>query len=128
MKLINIIELVSNQPHMKFTLYKRHINFRDQVFKSSKNILKHLFSICMYDSNSVTGSNLRKIMLQCDSTSVVDMKCDDVDNLVYADLPMTEKWRVGVIWELMQTRLDNVEVPGFTKDDISDILNFVCIT
>ena len=55
------------------------------------------------------------------------MKWDDVDKLVYADLPMTEEWRVSIIRELMQTRRDDVEVPGFSKDDISDILNSVCI-
>ena len=66
-------------------------------------------------------------MLHCDSTSVVDIKCDDVDKLVYADLPMTEEWRVNIIRELMQTRRDDIEVPGFSKDDISDILNSVCI-
>ena len=66
-------------------------------------------------------------MIHCDSTSVVDMNCDDVDKLVYSDLPMTEEWRVNIIRELMQTRRDDVEVPGFSKDDISDILNSVCI-
>ena len=66
-------------------------------------------------------------MIHCDSTSVVDMNCDDVDKLVYSDLPMTEEWRVSIIRELMQTRRDDVEVPGFSKDDISDILNSVCI-
>ena len=56
------IEPVSNQSHMKFTIYKRYIDFKDQVLKVQK-VLKHLYRICMKDTNSVTGQNLRNYVM-----------------------------------------------------------------
>ena len=40
-----LIEPLSQQKHMIFALYKRHIGFRSQVYRSKKQIHKHMYSI-----------------------------------------------------------------------------------
>ena len=121
-----LIEPISNQPHMKFNIFKRHLNFKDQVFKSSKSVLKHLFLICMNNCNSPTGGNLRRLMLQCDLNFISEMNSSNISDLVYSEVPKTEKWRIGLVNELMNIRHGTIEVPGFSSDDISDILDYVC--
>ena len=113
---------------MKFNIYMRHINFRDQVFRSSKCVLKHLFKICMNNCNSLTGGNLRRIMLQCNLNHISEMKCSNIRDLVYSKIPKTEEWRIGFINELLHIRSGKIEVPGFSPHDISDILDNVCIS
>ena len=58
-----LIEPITNQVHLKFVLIKRFLNFRKQILKSSKQALKSLLSIFETDCRSMTGRNLRKIML-----------------------------------------------------------------
>ena len=79
---------------MKFEIFKRHINFKDQVFKSSKSILKHLYSICMNDNNSETGKKLRMIMLFCNLSLLSNLDSSTIDKLIYSEIPITEKWRI----------------------------------
>ena len=122
------IEPVSNQSHVKFNIFKRYIGFKDQVFKSKKNVLKHLYSICMKDTNSVTGKNLRKIMFCCDLNSISDLNCDSIDKLVYTDVPNDELWRINFLQELISTRQGELVVPGFTSEEISAIIENICVT
>ena len=90
-----LIEPLSDQPHMRFTLYKRMINFKNQVFKSSKSALKHMYSICQNNCASVTGRNLRKLMLLCDHSSIYSLNSSDIDCLEYFPIPNLEKWMIG---------------------------------
>ena len=60
------IEHLSEHRHIKFILLKRFLRFLKQIEKSSKSAIKSLLSICKNDCRSITGKNLRKIMLMCD--------------------------------------------------------------
>ena len=37
-----------------------------------------------------------------------------------------DKWRVVLIDEIIQSKYDEIEVPGFDSEELSDILNFAC--
>ena len=82
----------------------------------------------MKDTNSVTGQNLRKIMFCCDLNSISDLNCDSINKLVYSEVPNDQLWRINFIHELLSTRNDELEVPGFTSDEISDMIDFICVT
>ena len=123
-----LIEPVSDQPHMRFTMYKRLINFKNQVMKSSKSVLKHVYSICQNNCASVTGRNLRKIMLSCDLSTISSLNVFDIDSLDYFPIPILDEWRIGFIKELLCTRSGTFEIPGFTTEEISDLLNFACVS
>ena len=73
-----MIEPLSNQVHLKFVFLKRFLNFRDQIYKSSKIALKSLFSICEQDCRSITGITLRRIMLLCDKESIKTLNVNDI--------------------------------------------------
>ena len=82
-----LIEPLSQQPHLRFLMYKRFINFRMKILKSSKKILKHVLQICENNCGSVTGSNLRNLMLLCDKDSISKIDCSDIDELWYSPVP-----------------------------------------
>ena len=59
------IEPISGKPHIKFSLYKRFIKFCEMLKNSNKLIVKLIYNFCSYNTESVIGSNLCNIMLQC---------------------------------------------------------------
>ena len=123
-----LIEPLSAQPHLRFLLYKRFINFRLKIINSSKDILKHVLHICETNCGSVTGSNLRKLMLLCNKESMFSLDCNDIDGLLYEPIPDTELWRLNLIEELLDTRLNGTYLDGFTSDDITAMIDYLCIS
>ena len=45
--------------------------------------------------------------------------------LKYFDVPEDEGWRLGPILELIN---ENLKIPGFTDDETSEILEYLCTT
>ena len=45
--------------------------------------------------------------------------------LKYFDVPEDEGWRLGPILELLN---ENLKIPGFTDDETSEILEYLCTT
>ena len=123
-----LIEPLSQQPHMRFILYKRFIAFRHKILNGSKDILKHVLNICENNCGSVTGSNLRKLMLLCDKNSISNLNSSDIDFLCYQPVPDIELWRLDLIEELLETRHGNSNIEGFTPKEISEMIDYLCIS
>ena len=122
------LEPLSNQPHVKFMLLKGFLNFREQVFKSSKSVLKSLFAICESDCRSITGKNLRKIMLLSEKDSINCLQKSDLILLKYFPVPVNAAWRMDVLEELIDARNNFCEIPGFTSEEINELIQFICIS
>ena len=41
----------------------------------------------------------------------------------YSDVPPNEQWRTGFLTELLS---DNLEIPGFTDDELEEMVSFLC--
>ena len=37
-----------------------------------------------------------------------------------------EMWRVSILEELLEVRANNFEIPGFEKEELEELLAFVC--
>ena len=124
-----LIEPVTKEQHLKLTLIKRFLQFKEQVMRCPKTIVKTLFTILQYDTRSLTGSNFRKIMLMCDKDSIENVNIYDIDMLNYANCPENEKWRLSLVDELIEIRTNPSELlPGFTLEEIEDMLCHVCVS
>ena len=124
-----LIEPLTNEPHLKFVLFKRFLQFSDQIMKCNKGIMKTLFQKFKFDSRSITGSNFRKIMLLCDKHSIEDISITDIDALSYRNCPQNDEWRISLISELADARMNPNEVlPGFSAEEIEDLVNYACIS
>ena len=79
------LEPNSKQVHIRFILMKRFLRFLEQIENSSKRAIKLLLSICRNDCNSITGKNLRNIMLLCnkDTAYLCVPPCEWLLTLIY---------------------------------------------
>ena len=82
-----------------------------------------------FDSRSITGSNYRKIILLCDKNSIEDIGYPGIDALSYRKCPQNDEWRISIISELADARMNPNEVlPDFSSEEIEDLLNYACIS
>ena len=68
-------------------------------------------------------------MLLCDKTSISDTLFSYIDNLSYREIPQEESWRINVIKELIEIKTDPPNsLPDFPKEEIDEILSFLCVS
>ena len=119
-----LVQPVSECEHIKKTFIKRYLNFIGQIKKSSKVALKNMFNTIKHDCLSVTGSNLRNIMLLVGKSNIEDL-CPEDHNLVkYNEIPEEETWRVSVIKELVDVTWGESVVEGFSREELAYILGY----
>ena len=98
------------------------------IKKSKKGPLRNLLRIVSGDVNSITGDNLRKIMIEVGKCSVLDINKDDVNEYKYQEVPENESWRLGVARDLIDTVHGMAEVEGFTIEELKEMLNHICVS
>ena len=122
------VEPVSNVPHIKSILIKNFLSFIDQIKHSNKIVSKVLLNTIKYDVNSVTGSNLRKIVQLVNKKSIDELSPEDARKIVYQPVPIDDEWRIGMLKELLDIRNHDASLQEFTWEELEDILEFVCTT
>ena len=121
-----LIQPLSNEEHIRIVLVKRFLSFIDKIKNSGKPPLVMLVSDAMMDVRSTTGSNMRNIMLSVGKNSVKDVHKADGDRVKYFDLNEQNLWRVPAAREIIDVKANNLEVPGFTEQELDEILRFIC--
>ena len=58
-----LIEAISDQDHVRTLLARRFVSFVQAIRTSKKNVLRSLLRVVECDNQSVTGRNLRSILL-----------------------------------------------------------------
>ena len=124
----HLIEPVTGQAHVRKTLVSRFLGFIEQIKKSQKLIPKMFLNHIQYDTRSVTGNNLRRIMLQTTKLSVDNLCKLDGRDIPYHPTRPEDKWKEGMLKELIQARENNVEIEGFSHDEISTMLEHICVS
>lgn len=95
--------------------------------KESKPVLRQLYKIASSDVRTVTGGNLRNILLLTDKLQVEDLEPSLVDNIMYHKIEDKDIWRVGMIKELMDMKHGDVLLPeGWSKEELDMILDYAC--
>ena len=121
-----LLEPISDQYHMRSLIASRFLGFVSSIRNSKKVALRNLLKVLEHDSRSVTGRNLRRLLLQCDE--------NDVRNLTpnhgiheFRVTPEDEKYRVEFIINLMELR-ENMYSTDISINEIENNLAFLCIT
>ena len=122
-----LIEEVSEQLHVKTILVRRFLNFIQAVRSSKKKALRDLLKVVELDTQSVTGRNLRNILIQTDVHDVRKLKASDY-KVKYRTVPSNEEYRVEFIKELIDVNNNQLEVPEFDDDELEDILQYLCVS
>ena len=122
----NLIEAVSETPHLRSVLIQRFLSFIDQVKNCPKEVAKTLLSVIEHDVRSVTGSNLRHIMKICEKDSFRDLSPNDAKSIKYHPLPDDQLWKADMIKEIVEVRSNNFEIVGFSHSDLNTIMDYLC--
>ena len=123
-----LIEPVSNSMHLKKLLILRFMSFLNQIEASKKVVPNNLLKTIRFDTRSVTGKNIRMITLLTGRDMFSNVNKDDISRLSYFPIDENETWRVSLISEIIESREKNLDVPGFNDDELSEILNYACVS
>jgi hypothetical protein len=106
---------------------KIFLNFVQAIRTSKKQALRRLLRVVECDTLSVTGRNLRSILLQTEVQNVRNLKASDIIEK-YRTPPRSEEYRVGFIKELIDVKNNQLEVNGFNCDELEEILQHLCVS
>ena len=122
----SLIQPLTGETHVKLVLLKRYLIFLEKMKNSGKSPLVMLLNEAKKDVRSVTGSNLRNIMILAGKSSIEDVTVEDVDTIPYFNLSEDEHWKVDSIKEIIDVKAGNLDVPGFDLEELETILNHLC--
>ena len=87
---------------------------------------KMLLQTIQNDTRSVTGANIRKLLLLTEKDNIEHVTGRDIDNIIYEEIYDDDHWKVNVIHELTEVKFGQLEIEGFDDDEREEILRFVC--
>ena len=119
----SLIQPLTDTAHVKLVLIKRFILL---IRNSPKKTLNMLMLEAMKDVRSVTGSNMRNIMLLLGKSKVEDVQYHDYASLSYFKLKDDENWKVAMIKEIVEIKFGDREVHGFNLDEVTAMLDQLC--
>ena len=122
------LEPITESQHVKFTMMKRFIRFTENIRHSKKVALRALIKVIRKNTLSVTGSNLRNIMLLTGKSSIDSLLPTDVDIMTFSEVPVSESWRINFLTELIDLKNGDITVPGFTSAEYKEIVSHLCTT
>ena len=120
-----LVEPISEEPHIRTILARRFVNFTQSIRVSKKKSLRELLKVLEYDTMSVTGGNLRQILIHTDTHDIRNLEPSDIKAKY---IPIGEEYRIDVIKEIIETRDNQLEVPGFESYELEEILRDVCVS
>ena len=124
-----ILEPVSEALHLKVMLLSRFVSFHGSLIKSSKFPVRFLAKLYEEDLRTNHGKNLDQISRLCGTPIQMLTSKMVKSKLTYYPVPEDEKWRIPFCKELLQLRNDdNFNLPGFSFEEQTELLNYVCIS
>ena len=90
--------------------------------------MKNVYRVIENDCRTITGSNRRNAILECQCDSSTRIEKKDVDKLQFHNVPAGEEWRVQLVTELIGIRDGSLMTVGWSNNDIKDALEYLCTT
>ena len=122
----SLIEPLTGQMHVKKLLISRFLGFMERISSCKKRAIKMLMETSKKDVRSITGQNLRNIMLLVGKTSVDKVEKKDAENIHYHTLENEDIWKVDAIKEIIEVKSRRLEISNFDNDELEDILTYLC--
>lgn len=124
----HFVEPLSKTRHIKLSLLKRFLTFTDKVGKSIKGPVKTLFETIKDDCRSLTGRNLRGVMLLCGKNKLRRPIPQDLLTIPYKSSPAKDYWKLDMLEELIHERDFKEYELGWNHSEISDCIEELCIS
>ena len=121
------IEPLIGTQHMKLRILKNYLTFIKSIRMSSKPVLKQLYHFASGDVRSITGRNLRNILLLTNKLAIRDLGPEDVKCLKYQHAPENDCWRIPLLLDLLDIQHGILELPQEIQiDNLQDIMQIIC--
>ena len=118
-----LISPLSSAHHLKVMLTSRYVNFVKSLQTSTKYVVRVLLSICVNDLRTVMGRTLSTLARLCECNVSALSASAVKSTLEYFPVPVGEEGRVQILKELKN---HEVEVPGFSSEELREITEYVC--
>ena len=105
------------------------MTFYNSLIKSKKTPVRLLARIWESNQRTVLSRSLAALRLHCkvDDNNILSATLVK-KYLVYKDVLEDETWRIPLSQELLKCREGLLEAPGFTSDELDDILRHTCVS
>ena len=103
------IDTVSNKVHLKNILMKRFLGFLTQIEKSAKKL------------------RLRLLLL-LGKHKIDEVESYDIDTFEYAPVKPDDIWKIDMVKELIEVRENQASIENFSRDELEEILEHLCIS
>ena len=134
----NLLETLSETKHLKNILMSRFTQFIKSLLDHSKESIRFLANFTVFNTESTSGKNLRRINLITNNDALQGTKKELSENFpnVYV-LPMEETWKPVIIEEIIEIfkgyrnliHYDNNDVQDpeqISFEDLKEILTTLC--
>ena len=120
------IESITDCPHLQSVLHSRYVGFAKSLSSSNKKHIQVLYSLCKDNLSTLTGYNLKNLMLKydCVNHSILFEKQAEISNTRVNELPQEEFWKVPLLQDLIGIRNEDLEC-DLTSEEIEDLIKFV---
>ena len=86
-----------------------------------------LYQASSRNTRTVTGSNLRKILLLTIESDVDDLTLKQVDQLKYREMDSMNQWRLSLILDLINIKNGVFDIPDcWTQEELNQVLISAC--
>ena len=125
-----LIEALSGE-HAYTMLIRRYVRFIQSILKSEKLVVQHLLQEVVDKCSTLTGRNIRKVVKITGVENIRDINPNLIwENIKFCELKKEEAWRVPLIKELTNLRVNLLTLDqtneALTNDELEDILEYVC--
>ena len=120
------LEPLAGLQHIKFTLISRFLGFITQIEKSHKILPNILLQSIKRDCRSVTGSNLRNILLLSRKDDISEVSRADIKAMIYMPVTEPNRWKINIVQELIDVKWGDTVIEGFDEVQISTIIDELC--
>ena len=121
------IEPLIGTQHMKLRILRNYLTFIKRIRTSSKPVLKQLYYFASSDVRSITGRNLRNILLLTNKLVIRDLEPEDIRSLKYNPTPENDRWRIPLLLDLQDIKHGILELPNDIQiDNLHDIMQMIC--
>ena len=123
-----LIEPLSGAKHVKTLLSSRFVTFYHSLINTKKTAVRFLARLAEDDQRTVLGRTLGGLLRTCElkDHELVKLSAGLVKkHMVFRPPPVGEEWRIPLAQELLLLRQD-LDLPGFDKEEREDILKFIC--
>ena len=94
---------------------------------STKPVIKNMYELCKKDSRTITGSNLRNILLLTDLPTTDDLS--PRVTIEYNEIMDKDQWRVDILKEILDMKFGGLDTPeGWSRDELDGIVHFICVS